>query len=139
MLNRLTKSRTDRRGATTVEFALTASIVFLLFFGLVEFARFHAVRHSLDQAAYEGARAGIVPGATAAQVRARAESVLRATGIRNETITVLPADFSSNAPEVTVTVESSYADNSWAASKFFTGVVLSAQSTLDREDGAVSE
>ena len=58
----------DRRGAATVEFALTSFIVFFLFMAMIEFARFHIVRHSMDQAVYMGARVGIVPGATSAEV-----------------------------------------------------------------------
>ncbi|MEN1678874.1 MAG: TadE/TadG family type IV pilus assembly protein [Planctomycetota bacterium] len=130
--------RPDRRGSTCVEFAMTASVLIVLFFGLLEVARFHMVRHTLDQAAYEGARAGIVPGASSADVQAQVDSLLAAVGVRNATVSITPTDFTQAASQVSVLVQANYGDNSWASDRFFKGVTLSGQATLDRETAAVN-
>src|SRR5262249_47698543 len=54
--------RAKRRGATSVEFALAAPLLFLIFFALVEVARGLMVAHLLDHAARLGARAGVIEG-----------------------------------------------------------------------------
>ena len=58
-----------RRGATTVELALTLPILFLLVFGAIEFSRAHMLQHTTEIAATEAARQAIVPGATAEECR----------------------------------------------------------------------
>lgn len=115
---------------------MTASVLIILFFGLLEVARFHAVRHTLDQAAYEGARVGIVPGATTQQVRAEVDSLLAIVGVRGATIEITPQNFASNASQVSVLVRANYAENSWASDRFFKGVVITGHATLDREAAA---
>lgn len=96
------------------------------------------VRHTLDQAAYEGARAGIVPGATTEEVRRRVDSLLGAVGVRNAMVSITPSDFAQAASQVSVLVQANYGDNSWASDRFFKGVTLSGEATLDRETAAVN-
>ena len=60
----------DRTAAVVVEFAICAPILFLFFFASLEFSRVNMIRQSVENAVYEGARRGIVPGATAANCRA---------------------------------------------------------------------
>ena len=79
-----------RTGATTVEFAIVVPLVFLFFFAAYEFSRMSMVRHTVEMAAYEGARRGIVPGATSEDAVNRANEVLAAIGTRDATITVTP-------------------------------------------------
>ena len=52
-----------RRGATTVEFAMTAPVLFLFLFAAMEFSRYNMVSQTATNAAFEGARQCIVPGA----------------------------------------------------------------------------
>ena len=122
-----------RRGATAVEFAVTAPLVFVLFFAQLEFSRANLMRHSIQSAAYEGARRGIVPGATADDVRTEARTILNAVSARNATITVEPAVILTDTRTVTVTVGISLNENSWGAAKFFENRTLSSSVTLSRE------
>ena len=85
-----------RRAAATVEFALVAPLLFLTFFAAVEFSRANMVRHTVDIAAYEGARQGIIPGATADDVRNRVNQIMAQLAIRNTTVTVTPANIDRN-------------------------------------------
>lgn len=126
----------DRKGAVTVEFALCSFIIFLLFLGLIEFARFHVVRHTLDQAAYEGARAGIIIGSTANDAETVAQQILSAGGIVSPTVSVTPSTIDDSTLEVTVQVQASYSANSWTMPKFFQGATITAETTLDHENVA---
>ena len=125
-----------RRGAVSVEFALCASIFFMFAFGSFEFARFLFARHAVDQAAYEAARVGIVPGKTAAQVQTRALQALQAAGIRQATVVITPQVFTTTTETVTVEVRCPFRDNSWIPPTFLRGATLQSQITLDHENQA---
>ena len=122
----------ERCGATVVEFALVTPVVFVIFFGAVEFSRVNVVRHTIDVAAYEGARRGIVPGATAADVEARVAEVLSNVAIANSTVTVTPATLEGSS-DVTVDVLTPMNNNGFISGTFMKGQTLSGQSTLARE------
>ncbi len=79
-----------RRGATAVEFAIVAPIFFLLLLSSFEFSRLNVIRHTADNAAYEAARNAMVPGATAAEAIATANSILRVVGTRGARVTINP-------------------------------------------------
>ncbi len=83
--------KSARKGATTVEFAITCSFAFFFFFAALEFSRVAMYRHTVENALYEGARAGIVPGATADKVRNKTRELLAIAGITDATIDVTPA------------------------------------------------
>ena len=59
-----------------VEFAITAGLAFLFFFGAFEFSRVAMIRGTIDNAIYEGARLGITPGATAPEVEKKVRDIL---------------------------------------------------------------
>jgi len=65
-----------RAGAVVTEFAICAPLLFFFFFASLEFSRVNMIRQSVENAVYEGARRGIVPGATAANCQASAQAVL---------------------------------------------------------------
>jgi Flp pilus assembly protein TadG len=123
----------NRPGAATLEFAFVAPIVLLLFFGAFEYSRFNSLRHSAHLAAFEGARRGIVPGATASDVQAQATKILHAVKIHGATITVTPATITNGSETVTVQVSIPIGDNSWVPPKFFSNSQLQAECTLERE------
>lgn len=125
-----------RRGVVAVEFAFCASIVFFFFLTMIEVARFHIVRHSLDQAVYAGARVGIVPGATAAEVNQSVTDRLASAGVFGATITVTPPVINSSTRAVTVRVTAPYDESSWTLPKFFSNVNVVAEMTLDHENVA---
>jgi Flp pilus assembly protein TadG len=123
----------DRRGAVAVEFALTAGLLFLILFASVEFMRVNTIVNSAENAAYEGARAGIVPGAKAKEVRAAARSMMTAIGVRGSKITVNPSTIQQDTPEITVTVEVPLDRNSFIGPRYFLGDTLTKTCTLTRE------
>lgn len=130
------RSARIRQGAYTVEFAVCCGLFFMIMMAGIEFTRFMYARHSVDQAAYEAARLGIVPGATPSQVTAAANRILGATGIRNSTVTVSPSTFDGSTSTVTVSIRCPYADNSWIGPMFIVDTNLESEITLDHENKA---
>ena len=76
----------QRCGVATVEFALTAPILFLMILGAFEFSRAYVLYNTCEIAAAEGARQGILPGATAADCQAAAASELSYIGVQDFTV-----------------------------------------------------
>ena len=122
-----------RRGALTVEFALVAPLTFLVFFASFEFSRMNMVRHTVDIAAYEGARRGIVPGATVQDVRDRVNQVLGQVSISSGQVAVAPATIDSLTRQVTVDVRAPMDSNGFITAQFIQNMVVRAESTLARE------
>ena len=126
--------QSGRRGAVVVEFALAAPIFFLLLFGAIEICRLNIVRHVVDNAAYEAARHGIVPGGTAAEIIAEGNTFLSNAGISGGTVTVTPSSVNEDTEQVTVTVRVSMATNAWMVPAWFTGgAFVEGESTLRTE------
>jgi Flp pilus assembly protein TadG len=125
-------SRT-RSGAVVVEFAICAPILFMFFFASLEFSRVNMIRQSIENAVYEGARRGIVPGATADDCRNSAQVVLNSIFARNATISVTPTVITQDTSEVTVAVAVPVNSNSWVTPVFFANKTISGAMTLKRE------
>lgn len=118
-----------RAGVAAVEFAIVAPLFFLLVLASLEFGRMNIIRHTADQAAYEAARHAMVPGATAAEARAKANSLLNIVGARGATVTVIgPTD-----DEVTVNVAVPMNQNGWISPRFSKDRTIRATSTLKTE------
>jgi Flp pilus assembly protein TadG len=117
-----------------VEFALTVPLLFLLFFVMIEFGRYNLIRHGVDTAAYEGARRGIVPGATVDDVKANANAILQAVSALDTTVTVTPSAITDETPEVTVTVDVLLNRNGWIVPRFLNHATLSRSCTIAREE-----
>jgi len=122
-----------RLGATVVEFALTAPIFFLFLMAAFEFGWLNVLRHTADNAAYEAARYAMVPGATAAEAKSKANSILKIVGARNAVVTVSPAVLASNTDQVTVTVDVPMKDNALVVPKFTGKTTLRGRATLRTE------
>ena len=100
------RNRTEsRRGATAVEFVITAPIFFLVLFGALELSRANLIRNSCENAALEGARRGILPGATAQNCRDASETLLDIVRIQDYNVTVDPSTITDQTEQVTVTVQ----------------------------------
>ena len=108
----------SRTGAAAVEFALTLPLLLLLLFGGYELSRANMMMHTAESAAYEGARLGIVPGASADTVRAETQRVLNTIGLENVTIDIEPANLNVESDQIAVTVEFSFADNTLFVPRF---------------------
>lgn len=124
----------DRRsGVTTVEFALTVPVAFMLCFASVEFARVNMIRNTLVNAAYTGARRAMVPGATASVTKAEAQKVLQQSGIKGGTVTLDPPVLTHTTQEVSVTVSVPLDRNTWVAPSFMKKNDYDRTCTLSRE------
>ena len=71
-------SRSYERGQALVEAALTFPLLFLLFFGIIEFSLVIFSYNTISNAAREGARAGIISGSTDATIRTAARKLTTA-------------------------------------------------------------
>ncbi len=107
-MRRQSTRRRARRGATTVEFALTAPILFLFVFAGLEFGRLNMICHTMENAVYEGARRGLVPQATDNDIRKVVQSVMGAVSARQPTVTISRAN-----ANLTVSVETEWAKQGW--------------------------
>lgn len=115
--------RRTRAGATTVELALVLPVLFLMVFGAFEFSRLNMLKHIAGVAAYEGAREGIVIGATASDVTTQVNAILAAGSVVNATITTVPATITDATTEVQVNVSIPVAGNFWVMPAYASGVV----------------
>ncbi|MBB3210215.1 Flp pilus assembly protein TadG [Rhodopirellula rubra] len=131
--NRLTRRRGTRAGAVAVEFAVVAPLLFLFFFAGFEFCRVAMIRHTVDNAVYEGARRGIVPGGTNAEVRAETERVLSTIGLQNFTLNVTPAVIDDDTDDVTVRLTVPLDVNTFVPAQFFVGKEIQRELTMRRE------
>lgn len=122
--------RPRRRGNVVVEHALALPILFLLFFGLWEFARAEMIRQSMATAAFEGARQGVIPGATTQKVRTTARAILNAARIQ---ASIDVTSISQTTPTVTVTIRANMNRNSWVAPFFYRNRQIVSRFTLQRE------
>jgi Flp pilus assembly protein TadG len=127
------RNRRLRKGATVVEFAITVPILFLTLFAAIEFSRVNTIRHSVANAAYEGARCGIVPGATETDARGAATDIMTAVCVRDAVVTVNPSVITADTSEISVTIDVPLDQNGWVTPKFFAGGVLTGSCTLARE------
>ena len=126
------KLKSLRAGAVTVETAIALPILFLFTFTAIEFSRVNMMRNTAANAAYEGARAGIVPGATAAECEAAANQLLDFVDIDGGTAVATP--ITPDSTDVTVTVTIPINDtNSFVTPRFYLGKTLTSTVTLPRE------
>lgn len=127
------KSKRERRGATVVEFALTAPVFLIFLFAAFEFGWMNVLRHTADNAAYEAARTAIVPGATVAEAEAKATSLLNIIGAREATVTITPNPLTVAADNVTVNIKIPMNKNSLVIPRFTKSSTIKASSTLRTE------
>ena len=78
----------SRQGATAVEFALVAPILFLVIFACIEFARMMMTVAMIEQSAFEAARHVAVLGSTVAEGEAIIREELGFFGIDDAEITI---------------------------------------------------
>ena len=125
--------RPRRSAAVVTEFAICAPLLFFFFFASLEFSRVNMIRQSVENAVYEGARRGIVPGATADNCRDSAQAVLNSISASGATITVTPAVITNNTDEVTVAVTVPVNSNSWVFPVFFADKSIAGSMRFWRE------
>jgi Flp pilus assembly protein TadG len=94
--------RRDEAGQALVETALTFPLLFLLFFGIIEFSLVVFSYNTISNAAREGARAGIISGRTDADIRAAARSRTTAVQCSGAGMTITPSRPSSDTVRVDI-------------------------------------
>lgn len=118
-----------RRGVLTVEFAIVAPLVFLLFLGGLELAALNFARQTAGNASYEAARKLIIPGGTVAQAQAEGLRQMNIVGLgAGVTVTVSQTNTSATA---TVSVPAQ--NVSWGLVRFSSGYTLRQTCTLTKE------
>ncbi len=113
-----------------VEFAVVLPIMFLFFFAMIEIGRLLLLQHTVDTAAYEGARNAMVPGATADEARNAAQQIISSAGLRSATITVSPSVLLETTPLITVRVDVPIEGNSWGMPRFLSQGNVTSEVTL---------
>ena len=126
-MNRLSHRRTakprQRRGAATVEFAISISVVLLFVFASIEFVRLNMLKHSIEHASYLAARRGIITGATVADVQQVAQDHLAIIGISSGTVLVSPNPIEDDTSVVEVRIDVPTLGNTWISPVHFEGVL----------------
>lgn len=135
MKNRLNRplKRPLRRGATLVEFAICFPIFLIFLTAMVEFAWMNVLRHTADNAAYEAARTAMVPGATAAEARAKATNLLNTVGARAAVVNITPSVLAPETDDVTVEITIPMNRNALILPRFTKKKSIQATSTLRTE------
>lgn len=139
MVSHLKRRRPQRKrqGALTVEMAFVLPILFALLLAAVDFSRANMIRNTVDNAVFEASRTATIPGATEAEIKAKATEILDNLSIKNPTITVTPAVIEIDTPQVTVQVSVNLSDNLYASSHMLMGKTISKTCTLTREQFAI--
>jgi Flp pilus assembly protein TadG len=119
----------DRAGATTVEFAFMVPIIFSIFMGAIEITRLNFVRQTASNAAYEGARKAVMPGATTGEAQTEAMRILTMMRVG----TGATCNVTMGIDKVTATVVVPVSQNSWGITRFCSGMNVSQTVSLSRE------
>jgi Flp pilus assembly protein TadG len=92
----ISRRRGNRRGGAILEMAITLALLLNLTFGMVEFGYYMYVKNAFANAAREGARAGMVPGATNSNVTTAVTNALTACKFPTSSYTTAISDGGSN-------------------------------------------
>ncbi len=125
--------RGTRQGAVAVEFAITAGLAFLFFFGAFEFSRVAMIRGTVDNAIYEGARVGITPGATSNEVEKKVRDILGFSLVKVADITIQPSPILFDSKTIFVKVDLPLDKNTFSPAKFFKGKSIVRSIQMKRE------
>ncbi len=120
-----------------MEFALVAIPFFALLFAGIEFANMNNIRNTANNAAYEGCRKLVIPGAVAATGEAEARRIMSIAGANTLNVTVTPAVITDATRDVTVRITLNFADNSLLIPRWLTSATVTSEVTLatERYDG----
>ena len=90
--NRRRSRSKDRRGVEIVELAFALPVMTVIIFGTLELSEVLYLKQSLALASYEAGRLAARPGADAASVESRFQSIMTARRVDNAVITVTPGN-----------------------------------------------
>lgn len=94
-----------RKGATTVEFAIVAPVLFLLVFSIFELARLMMFSGNVNTALLTGVRQASLATSTATEVDDLIREELRRYGIVEAQISFTPSDYSPSDNLVQIDIE----------------------------------
>jgi Flp pilus assembly protein TadG len=123
------RQRRNRDGVVTVEFAMVAPVIFLMFFGALEIASLNFARHAIGFAAYESARKLTIPGGTVAIGQAEGLRQLNLVGL-GKGVTI---EMTDSPTSITCTVRIPSSGFSWGPVGFFANYTLKETCTLTKE------
>ncbi len=123
------RTKSGRRGAAAVEFALVAPVFLVFLFGTIELGRLALSRNVITNASREGARLAIIEGATDEDVKSTAEHFATVGSVDNVTVTVDRDDTT-----VSVTVSILFKDVSWLPNAWFLRDQTLASTTTMRQE-----
>jgi Flp pilus assembly protein TadG len=127
------KNRLSTRcGVAAAELAVCLPIVVLLVLATIESCSALFLKQSLTASAYEGVRAAIKKGSTAASVQTACNQILTDRRIQGSQVTLNPASISSLKPGdfIDVTVTAPCTANSPVPTTFFRGKTLTAKASM---------
>jgi len=122
-----------------VEFAVVASVFFVIVLGILEVARGLMVSHLVSNAARLGCRTAILPGKSTEDITSVVKSVLTAEGVNGGKISVEVNDADKDAAtaqagdRITVIVSVPVKDVTWVPGGHFLSGNLTGRSSLRRE------
>jgi hypothetical protein len=119
-----------RQGAAMVEFAVVVPILMLFFGGMIEIAHLFLLQHTMDTAAYEGARSAMVPGGTRDDAIRATKSLIDIARLRSTNIIVSPSVIDESTALITVRVEAPVSANSWIMPRWVTSGNVVSEVTL---------
>ena len=128
---RIRVGRDQRRGVTTVEFAIISNVLFLMIFACIEFARVNMVRNLSNDAAYFAARTVMVPGATTDEAIDEVDRIMSSMLSNGYSVSVDEMNDESSHVSVTVTVD--LTEVALFTPMFFTNQSLSSTARLRTE------
>lgn len=125
--------RRDRNGIACTELAICLPVLLTFLLGCYEASRAYMIQHAAESAAYEAARAGIIPNADPAKCRQIAEHVLRSVGVHTFSLNLEPLLLQPQARSIIVTIEVPMRDNIAFGSFFFRTTTLRGKCEMQRE------
>jgi len=117
------RARGTQAGATTAELALVLPVVLTIVFSAIEFSRLNMLIHLAQVSAYEGARHGLVEGATVEEVETRVNAIVSHCVRAPATVTVTPSELTATTTDITVQVSIPISGNFWIMPTFVTAPV----------------
>ncbi|MEZ6137568.1 MAG: TadE/TadG family type IV pilus assembly protein [Pirellulaceae bacterium] len=95
----------NRRGATAVEFAIVAPIIFALFFSAIEVSGLMLAEGSLNSAMLVGMREASLTDSTPTKVRKAIRKELKKLGYSNISIGFTPSNFGPDDRELQISMQ----------------------------------
>ncbi len=122
-----------KRAVAVVELAVVSPVMFAMLFGIIEFGWLFTVQHTMVNASREGARVGILRGASVEEIEETTRSFLAPMGL-NDDVTVTITEATVEDPFVTVQVTVPREDVSLVGNFFgFEGGMLEGTTTMREE------